>query len=80
MAAEEFKVVHERREDSLHGPEHGAQAQVEEHQEKQRGPEGAGREDGHDFSERYECQARPLNALRRHKEEAAERLKLYTLY
>lgn len=44
MAPQEFKVIHERREDSLHGSEHGAHAQVEEHQEKQCGPEGAGRE------------------------------------
>lgn len=63
MAPQKAKAVHERREDSLHGSEHGAQAQVEQHQEKQRGPEGAGWEESHDFGECDERQARPLNAL-----------------
>lgn len=63
MAPQEAKIVHERCKDSLHGPKHGAEAQVEKHEEEQCGPEGAGREKSHHLSERYECQACPLNTL-----------------
>lgn len=31
VAAQEAEIVHERCEDSLHGPKHGAEAQVEQH-------------------------------------------------
>lgn len=63
MAPQQAEVVHKGCENSLHGPEHGAQAQVEQHQEEQRGPEGAGREKSHHFSEGNERQARSLNTL-----------------
>lgn len=68
MASQQAEIVHERCENSLHGPEHGAQAQVEQHEEEQRGPEGAGREKSHHFGEGNERQARPLNALRGNKD------------
>ena len=68
MAPQEAKIVHERREDSLHGPKHGAEAQVKQHQEKQCGPEGTAWEEGHHLGERYERQACPFNALHSHKE------------
>lgn len=31
VASQQAEVVHERCEDSLHGPKHGAEAQVEQH-------------------------------------------------
>lgn len=65
MAPKEAKIVHERCEDSLHGPKHGAKAQVEQHQEKQCRPEWAGREKGHHLRECYECQACAFNTLHR---------------
>lgn len=68
MASQQAEIVHERCENSLHGPEHGAQAQVEQHEEEQRGPEGAGRKKSHHFGEGNERQARPLNALRGNKD------------
>lgn len=68
VASQQAEIVHERCENSLHGPEHGAQAQVEQHEEEQRGPEGAGREKSHHFGEGNERQARPLNALRGNKD------------
>lgn len=69
MAGQDFKIIHERGEDSLHGPEHGAEPQVEQHQEKQSGPEGAGWEKSHHLSEGYECQACPLHPLHTDKVE-----------
>lgn len=63
VATQDAEIIHERSEDSLHGPEHGAEPQVEQHQEKQSGPEGTGREEGHHLSERYERQACALNPL-----------------
>lgn len=68
MASQEAKVVHERREDSLHGPKHGAEAQVEQHEEKQCGPEGTGWEEGHHLSEGDECQACSLHTLQSHED------------
>lgn len=68
MASQQAEIVHERCENSLHGPEHGAQAQVEQHEEEQRGPEGAGREKSHHLGEGDECKARPLHALREKSE------------
>lgn len=67
MAPQQAEVVHERCENPLHGPEHGAEAQVEQHEEEQCGPEGAGGEKSHHFSEGDERQARSLNALRSHR-------------
>ena len=68
MAPQDAEVVHEGGEDSLHGPKHGAEAQVEQHEEEQCGPEGAGWEERHHLGERYERQARPFNPLQAHKE------------
>lgn len=69
ITGQEFKIVHERCEDSLHGPKHGAEPQVEQHQEKQSGPEGAGWEKSHHLGEGYECQACPLHTLHMEKAE-----------
>lgn len=63
MTLKEAKVVHERCEDALHGSEHGAEAQVEQHQEEERGPEGAGREQSHHLREGDKRQARAFHTL-----------------
>lgn len=63
VASQESEIVHEGCEDPLHGPEHGAEAQVEQHEEEQRGPEGAGGEQRHHLGERDESQSRPFHTL-----------------
>ena len=63
VASQQAEVVHEGGEDPLHGAEHGAHAQVEQHEEEERGPEGAGRELGHGLCEGNERQARPFHTL-----------------
>lgn len=67
MTPQEAEIVHERCEDSLNCSKHGAEAQVEQHEEKQGGPEGTGWEEGHHLSECYECQACPFDTLNAHK-------------
>lgn len=67
MTPQEAEIVHERCEDSLHCSKHGAEAQVEQHEEKQGGPEGTSWEEGHHLSECYECQACPFDTLNTHK-------------
>ena len=63
MSPQQAEVVHEGGEDALHGAKHGAEAQVEQHEEEQRGPEGAGGEQSHGLGEGYECQPCPLHTL-----------------
>lgn len=56
--------VDDRRGDSCHGPDHAAQAQVDEHEEEHDGPERGGREMCHGLSEGDEGQACALHRLR----------------
>lgn len=46
-----FEAVSERGEDALHSAEHGAEAQVEQHEEEERRPEGAAGQQGHGLGE-----------------------------
>lgn len=79
MASQQAEVVHEGCENPLHGPEHGAEAQVEQHQEEQRGPEGAGREKSHHLREGDERQACSLNALRSNRKGGKAEGKKYVI-
>lgn len=63
MSAQQLEVIHEGSQDSLHGPKHGAEAQVEQHEEEERGPQWAGWEQGYGLSEGYERQSRPFYSL-----------------
>lgn len=67
VAAQQFKVVHEWREDALHGAEHGGQTQIQEHEEEQRRPERTAREQRHGLSECYKCQTSPFHSLSKAK-------------
>lgn len=57
------EAVPERRQDSLHGSEHGAESEVEQHEEEERRPEGAAGQLRHGLREGDEGQTRPLHAL-----------------
>lgn len=59
----DFERVYQRREDSLDGAEHAAQAEVNQHEEEHDGPEGRGREVSHGFGEGDEGQACALDRL-----------------
>lgn len=63
VAAQQYKVVHEWREDALHGAEHGGHTQVQEHEEKQCWPEWAPWEERHGLGECYKCQSSPFHSL-----------------
>lgn len=67
VAAQQFKVVHEWREDALHGTEHGGQTQIQEHEEEQRGPERTAWKQRHGLSECYKCQTSPFHSLSKTK-------------
>lgn len=56
--------VDDGRGDACHGPDHTAQAQVDEHQEEHDGPERGGGEVCHGLSEGDEGQACALHGLR----------------
>lgn len=63
MASQQGKVVHEGREDALHGAKHGAEAQVKQHKEEERRPERAGWKQSHSLSEGDERKTCTLHTL-----------------
>lgn len=58
-----FEAVGEGGEDALHSAKHGAESQVQQHEEEERGPERAARQERHGLGEGDEREARALHTL-----------------
>lgn len=63
VVGQSFEAVSERGEDALHSAKHGAEAQVEQHEEEERRPEGAARQQWHGLGEGNKSEACALHTL-----------------
>lgn len=63
VVGQSFEAVREGGEDTLHGAKHGAESQVEQHEEEKRWPERAAGQEWHGLCEGNKSQACALHTL-----------------